>query len=47
MVDYILQMQDRIEKVTPIVREHLEKAQAKQAYHYNKTARTRVFSPGH
>ncbi|MGH0122279.1 UNVERIFIED_CONTAM: hypothetical protein FKN15_040606, partial [Acipenser sinensis] len=46
VVDYIVQMQDRIERVTPIVREHLEKAQNRQAFHYNKTVRLHVLNPG-
>lgn len=46
IVEHVLQMKDRIEKVTPIVQAHLKMAQARQAEHYNRTAKRRTFNPG-
>ncbi|CAM5142308.1 unnamed protein product [Natator depressus] len=42
----LLQMRDRIARVTPIVREHLERAQETQRTHYNHQAKLRRFHPG-
>lgn len=46
VVEYVIKLQDRIEKVTPIVQEHLRQAQTRQATNYNKTAKPRSFNPG-
>ncbi|CAM4533891.1 unnamed protein product, partial [Caretta caretta] len=39
-------MRERIARVTPIVREHLEKAQEAQRTHYNHQAKVQQFQPG-
>lgn len=44
IVEHVLQMKERIEKVTPIVRVNLEKDQSRQAEHCNKTAKTHYFN---
>lgn len=46
LVEYIIDMQARINKVTPIVQSHLKQAQERQARYYNQTARVRQFKPG-
>uniref|UniRef100_A0A8C5QSI0 Gypsy retrotransposon integrase-like protein 1 n=3 Tax=Leptobrachium leishanense TaxID=445787 RepID=A0A8C5QSI0_9ANUR len=46
VVEHISQMQERMEAVIPLVREHMRKAQEAQRYSYNKNARLRVFQPG-
>lgn len=46
VVDHIDQMHVRMKKVWPLVCEHMEKAQARQAHTYNQGARIREFKPG-
>ncbi|CAM4593563.1 unnamed protein product [Caretta caretta] len=46
IIDHVLQMRERRAWVTPIVREHLEKAQEAQRTHYNRQAKVRQFQPG-
>ena len=46
VVDHIEQMHVRMKKVWPLVCEHMEKAQARQAHTYNQGARIREFKPG-
>ncbi|CAM5094227.1 unnamed protein product, partial [Eretmochelys imbricata] len=46
IIDYVLQMRERIARVTPIVWEHLEKAQEAQRTHYNHQAKVQQFQPG-
>uniref|UniRef100_A0A8C5M0U9 ribonuclease H n=1 Tax=Leptobrachium leishanense TaxID=445787 RepID=A0A8C5M0U9_9ANUR len=46
VIEHISQMQERMEAVIPLVREHMRKAQEAQRYSYNKNARLRVFQPG-
>lgn len=45
IIDHVLGMRDRIKEVSPIVREHLEKAQESQKVSYNKQAQVRTFLP--
>uniref|UniRef100_A0A803JIM9 Gypsy retrotransposon integrase-like protein 1 n=1 Tax=Xenopus tropicalis TaxID=8364 RepID=A0A803JIM9_XENTR len=46
VIEHVAQMQDRIEAIIPIVREHMLKAQEAQRNSYNRNARLRVFQPG-
>ena len=46
VVDHVEQMKERMKKVWPLVRQHMEKAQAEQARTYNRGARIREFQPG-
>ncbi|XP_068121096.1 uncharacterized protein [Hyperolius riggenbachi] len=46
VVEHVLQMQDRITAVMPIVQEHMRQAQEAQSRIYNRGARLRVFEPG-
>ena len=46
VIEHVAQMQERIEKVMPIVKEHLLQAQESQSRVYNRSARVRNFSPG-
>uniref|UniRef100_A0A8C3FTD8 Eukaryotic translation initiation factor 4 gamma 3 n=1 Tax=Chrysemys picta bellii TaxID=8478 RepID=A0A8C3FTD8_CHRPI len=46
IIEHVKQMRDRIARVTPIVREHLEKAREAQRTHYNRQAKVRQFQPG-
>ncbi|CAM4403535.1 unnamed protein product [Lepidochelys olivacea] len=46
IVEHVLQMRDRIARVKPIVREHLERAQKTQRTHYNHQAKLQRFQPG-
>lgn len=45
VVEHVLAMGDRIKKVTPIVREHAEAAQATQSQYYNQQAKPRACHP--
>ncbi|KAI2659392.1 Retrovirus-related Pol polyprotein from transposon 17.6 [Labeo rohita] len=40
------EMRERIDRVMPLVREHLSKAQQAQQRHYNRAAQPREFQPG-
>lgn len=46
VIDHVIQMQDRIDRITPIVTSHLQQAQNRQARQYNKSAKLRQFKPG-
>ncbi|CAM4568546.1 unnamed protein product [Lepidochelys kempii] len=45
IIDHVLQMRERIAQVTPIVWEHLGKAQESLRTHYNRQAKIRQFQP--
>ncbi|XP_077964207.1 uncharacterized protein LOC144411428 [Gasterosteus aculeatus] len=44
-IEYVDQMQDRMAKVWPLVREHMQQAQHAQARIYNRRAQLREFQP--
>lgn len=46
LIEHVLQMKDRIAQVTPIVREHMERAQGAQQTYYNRQATIRKFQVG-
>nr|XP_025046797.1 uncharacterized protein LOC112547827 [Pelodiscus sinensis] len=46
IIDHVLQRRDRTARVTPVVREHLEKAQEVQQAYYNCQATPRKFQVG-
>ncbi|KAI2666719.1 Retrovirus-related Pol polyprotein [Labeo rohita] len=46
VVEHVAQMREKIERVMPMVREHLVKAQQVQQRHYNRAAQPREFQPG-
>ncbi|CAM4553254.1 unnamed protein product, partial [Caretta caretta] len=46
VIEHMTQMRERIARVTPIVREHLEKAQETQRKYYNHQAKVRKFQLG-
>ncbi|KAL0173009.1 hypothetical protein M9458_033320, partial [Cirrhinus mrigala] len=46
VVEHVTQMREKIERVMPMVREHLVKAQQAQQRHYNRAAQPREFQPG-
>ncbi|XP_053092893.1 uncharacterized protein LOC128318860 [Pangasianodon hypophthalmus] len=46
LVDYVQEMQERIERVMPIVKEHLEAAQCEQKKAHDRPAQPREFRPG-
>nr|XP_055032771.1 uncharacterized protein LOC129421341 [Misgurnus anguillicaudatus] len=46
MVEHVRDMRERIDRVMPIVREHLAKAQQAQQRHYNRAAQPREFQRG-
>ncbi|KAI2642995.1 Transposon Ty3-I Gag-Pol polyprotein [Labeo rohita] len=46
VVDPVREMRERIERVMPLVREHLVKAQQSQQRLYNRAAQPREFQPG-
>ncbi|KAI2642954.1 Retrovirus-related Pol polyprotein [Labeo rohita] len=46
VVEHIQQMRERIDRIMPLVREHLSKAQQAQQPHYNRVAQPREFQPG-
>uniref|UniRef100_A0A8C5QMW5 Gypsy retrotransposon integrase-like protein 1 n=1 Tax=Leptobrachium leishanense TaxID=445787 RepID=A0A8C5QMW5_9ANUR len=46
IIEHVVQMQERMEAVLPIVKENMEKAQKAQQASYNRNARLRVFKPG-
>ncbi len=45
-IEHVRDMRERIDRVMPIVREHLTKAQEAQQRHYNRAAQPREFQPG-
>ncbi|XP_073681655.1 uncharacterized protein [Garra rufa] len=46
VVEHVQQMREKIDRVMPLVREHLAKAQQAQQRHYGRTAQPREFQPG-
>ncbi|KAL1282699.1 hypothetical protein QQF64_001502 [Cirrhinus molitorella] len=46
VVEHVKQMRDRLDRVMPLVREHLTKAQQAQQCQYNRAAQPREFQPG-
>ncbi len=46
VIEHVREMRDRIDRVMPLVREHLSKAQQAQQRHYNRAAQPREFHPG-
>lgn len=46
IIKYVQDMQAQIDKVIPIIREHLQVAQAEQYYTYNCPAQPTEFNPG-
>ncbi|KAI2662301.1 Retrovirus-related Pol polyprotein from transposon 17.6 [Labeo rohita] len=46
VVEHVKQMRERIDRIMPLVREHLSKAQQAQQRHYNRAAQPREFQPG-
>lgn len=46
IIEHVVSMRERIERVTPIVRGHLEKAQAAKKTIYNQQAKIRQFQSG-
>ena len=46
IVSYVLTMRDRLAKMSELVQENLERAQATQKKWYDRTARAREFTPG-
>ncbi|KAL1259056.1 hypothetical protein QQF64_009633 [Cirrhinus molitorella] len=45
VVEHVKQMRDRLDRVMPLVREHLTKAQQAQQRQYNRAAQSREFQP--
>ncbi|KAI2646137.1 Retrovirus-related Pol polyprotein from transposon 17.6 [Labeo rohita] len=45
-IEHVHQMRERIDRVMPLVRKHLSKAQQAQQRHYNRAAQPREFQPG-
>ncbi len=46
VIEHIKEMRERIDRVMPLVREHLTKAQQGQQRHFNQAAQPREFQPG-
>uniref|UniRef100_A0A8C1YTF7 Gypsy retrotransposon integrase-like protein 1 n=1 Tax=Cyprinus carpio TaxID=7962 RepID=A0A8C1YTF7_CYPCA len=46
IIEHVRQMRERIDRVMPLVREHLTRAQQAQQRHYNRAAQPREFQPG-
>ncbi|KAI2658608.1 Retrovirus-related Pol polyprotein [Labeo rohita] len=46
VVEHVQQMREKIDRVMPLVREHLVKAQRSQQRHYDRAAQPREFQPG-
>ncbi len=45
-IEHVRDMRERIDRVMPLVRENLTKAQQAQQRHYNRAAQPREFQPG-
>ncbi len=45
-IEHVREMREKIDRVMPLVREHLVKAQQAQQRHYNRAAQPREFQPG-
>ncbi len=45
-IEHVREMRERIDRVMPMVREHLTRAQQAQQRHYNRAAQPREFQPG-
>ncbi len=46
VIEHVKQMREKIDRVMPLVREHLSKAQQAQQRHYNRPAQPREFQAG-
>uniref|UniRef100_A0A8C1MWX3 Gypsy retrotransposon integrase-like protein 1 n=1 Tax=Cyprinus carpio TaxID=7962 RepID=A0A8C1MWX3_CYPCA len=46
VIEHVRQMRERIDRVMPLVREHLTRAQQAQQRHYDRAAQPREFQPG-
>ncbi len=46
VIEHVREMRERIDRVMPLVREHLSTAQQAQQRHYNRAAQPREFQPG-
>ncbi|XP_067305997.1 uncharacterized protein [Pseudorasbora parva] len=46
IIEHVRQMRERIDRVMPLVRENLSKAQQAQQRHYDRAAQPREFQPG-
>ncbi len=46
LVEHVAEMRQRIDRVAPLVREHMAKAQQAQQRHYNRAAQPREFQTG-
>lgn len=46
VVEYAKEMQGRIDKVTPILKQHMQEVQGAQCQVYNQQAQPREFQPG-
>ncbi|KAI2645187.1 Retrovirus-related Pol polyprotein from transposon 17.6 [Labeo rohita] len=46
VIEHVKQMRERIDRIMPLVREHLSKAQQAQQRHFNRAAQPREFQPG-
>uniref|UniRef100_A0A9J7Z8P6 Integrase catalytic domain-containing protein n=1 Tax=Cyprinus carpio carpio TaxID=630221 RepID=A0A9J7Z8P6_CYPCA len=46
VIEHVREMRQRIDRVMPLVREHLARAQQAQQWHYNRAAQPREFQPG-
>ncbi len=45
-IEHVREMREKIDRVMPLIREHLVKAQQAQQRHYNRAAQPRAFQPG-
>ncbi len=46
MIEHVKEMREQIDRVMPLVREHLTKAQHAQQQRHNRAAQPREFQPG-
>ncbi len=46
LIEHVTEMRERIDRVAPLVREHMVKAQQAQQRHYNRAAQPREFQTG-
>ncbi|KAL1277196.1 hypothetical protein QQF64_023869 [Cirrhinus molitorella] len=46
VIEHVREMRERIDRVMPLVREHLVRAQQSQQCHYNRAVQPREFQPG-
>lgn len=46
VIDYVQEMQEKIDRVTPLVQEHMRAAKEEQKRVYNRPTKPREFQPG-